>query len=125
MTDGPIKATGPDTDGAYALLDFSVPPGDQGPPPHVHRHTGEAFYVLDGTLTIRLGDEELTAGAGSFVFVRPGVVHTFAVSGPVPARFLVILSPPGLVGYFEQMLGLPTEATAEHDIELVEEPPPR
>ncbi|HEV2088394.1 MAG TPA: cupin domain-containing protein [Cryptosporangiaceae bacterium] len=81
MTDGPIKATGQETGGAYALLDFAVPSDDEGPPPHLHRHTAEAFYVIDGTLSIQLDDREVTARAGSFVFVPPGVVHTFSVQG--------------------------------------------
>lgn len=124
MSGGPIKATGADTDGAYALVEFTAPPGDPGPPPHLHNRTGEAFYVIDGTLTIRRGREEVTATAGSFVFIRPGVVHTFAVVGPGPARFLVLLSPPEFVSFFQEMLGEPAAAPPPggHDIEEADWP---
>lgn len=122
MTNGPIKATGQNTAGAYTLLDFVVPPGDEGPPLHVHHRTGEAFYVIEGTLAIRLDDEDLLAGPGSFVFVRPGVAHAFAVRGATSARFLVILPPPDFVEFFQQMLGQVSDtASGSHDIELIEE----
>jgi mannose-6-phosphate isomerase-like protein (cupin superfamily) len=39
------------------------------------------FYVLEGTLTMRLGDETTELPAGSFVCVPPGVVHTFSNPG--------------------------------------------
>ena len=81
MTDGPIKATGTETAGAYAVVEFSAPPGDVPPPRHVHRRTTEAFYVIDGELVVGLDDREVTARAGSFVIVPPGVVHTFSVLG--------------------------------------------
>jgi len=122
MTDGPIKATGAETAGAYAAVEFAAPPGDVPPPRHVHHRTTEAFYVIDGALCIVLDDREVTADAGSFVTVPPGVVHTFAVRGDAPARFLVIVSPPEFVGYFQEMLGLTSTAgSGPHDIELVDE----
>ena len=46
------------------------------------------FYVLDGILTMRLGDETQQLGPGTFVCVPPGVVHTFANHGDRPVRFL-------------------------------------
>ena len=123
MTNGPIKAAGEDTGGAYALLDFVVPPEDEAPAPHVHRRTGEAFYVIEGTLKIRLDDERRLATPGSFIFVPPGVVHTFAVEGHVPARFLVILSPPELLDFFRDMYGLPPAARSggPYDIEIMDQ----
>jgi quercetin dioxygenase-like cupin family protein len=123
MTTGPIKATGADTGGVYALVEFQAPAGDQ-PPPHVHHHTGEAFYVLDGTLSIRRGDDEIVATAGSFVYVQPGQIHTYTVKSAEPARFLVIVDPPELIGFFQEMVGDPAAVVPPggHDIEQVEPP---
>ncbi len=52
----------------------------------------------------------------------PGVVHTFAVEGHVPARFLVILSPPELLDFFRDMYGLPPAARSggPYDIEITD-----
>ena len=59
--------------------------GERGPDPHVHRRHADAFYVLGGSLVFGLGPhaaEAVNAGAGSFVLVPAGVVHTFANRGP-------------------------------------------
>ena len=52
-----------------------------------------AWYVLEGTLAFRLGDEELEAPAGSAVFGPRGVPHTFWNPGRATARYLLILTP--------------------------------
>jgi quercetin dioxygenase-like cupin family protein len=61
----------------------------------LHRHNSyeEAFYVLEGEITYRLGEREVTASAGTCVFIPAGVVHGFKNSGPGPARHLVIHAP--------------------------------
>ena len=54
-------AMGDDTDGKYALWEAVVPPGG-GPPPHVHSREEEGFYVLEGEITLQVGDRRLVAG---------------------------------------------------------------
>jgi quercetin dioxygenase-like cupin family protein len=56
-------------------------------PLHTHP-VEEAFMVAQGTLTLRLGDEELTASAESVVSVPAGVPHAVRNAGPDPARAL-------------------------------------
>jgi quercetin dioxygenase-like cupin family protein len=68
-------------------------PGGAAVPLHVHDRHAEAFLVLEGELTFRLEDGERRVGAESCVFVPPEVVHTFAVTGDAPARFLDIHVP--------------------------------
>ncbi len=46
-----------------------VAAGSPGPLPHIHRRHDEAFYVLEGELTVRVGTRTVTAPAGSFVLV--------------------------------------------------------
>jgi quercetin dioxygenase-like cupin family protein len=62
------------TGGAFAVGEFS---GGEGPwtVPHVHQHTEESFYVLDGAFTFTLGTEDVEAGPGSFVCVPRGTRH--------------------------------------------------
>lgn len=64
------KATGEQTNGLLALAEVRASKGT-GSPPHRHRREDEAWYVIDGELTLWLGDTEHTAGAGSFVFSPP------------------------------------------------------
>ena len=81
--------------GAYVAWVGAMAAGDQGPPLHVHPDTDEGFYIAEGELTFLLGGREVAAGAGSFVFVPRGVVHTARNSGPGPMRGLIVLSPGG------------------------------
>jgi quercetin dioxygenase-like cupin family protein len=100
-----FKAAGEDTGGAYALIESTVA-GD-GPPPHVHATEEEAFYVLEGALTVLVGDRTITATAGAFVLVPRGTVHTFSKAGAAPAKVLVLVSPAGFEKFFEEIAGPP------------------
>ena len=72
-----IKANSEMTGGTFFLSETSLAARSPGPPPHTHRTITDMFYVLAGTLTVLLGDDEHTAGPGTFVCAPPGVVHTF------------------------------------------------
>jgi mannose-6-phosphate isomerase-like protein (cupin superfamily) len=85
---GPTEA-----DGAYVALAGVFPPGDPGPPPHIHPTTDEAFYLASGEATFLLGDREVRMTSGSLVFVPRGVVHTVWNSGGDPVRGLILISP--------------------------------
>jgi quercetin dioxygenase-like cupin family protein len=47
--------TGAETGGAYFAMEAIVPPGG-GPPPHIHTHEDETFYVVEGRCEFLLGD---------------------------------------------------------------------
>lgn len=98
-----MKAMAGETGGTFSLSETEVAPGFPGPPAHLHRHTYDAFYVLEGTLTVRLGDDEAEAAAGTFVCVPPGTVHTFANRSEAPARFLNLNSPGGWESYLRDL----------------------
>src|SRR6476659_5427865 len=81
-------AVGEDTGGRYALWEAIVPPGG-GPPPHVHSREEEGFYVLEGEITFRVGEDRLVAGAGTFANMPVGTPHSFKNEGNTPARMLI------------------------------------
>jgi quercetin dioxygenase-like cupin family protein len=62
-------------------------------PLHVHHGDDEAWYVLEGTLGFRLGDDEFAAPAGSAVLARRDTVHTYWNAGEAPARYLLVMTP--------------------------------
>lgn len=101
-----IKSRAEQTAGAFALLELVQPHDIPGPPLHVHHECDETYYVLEGTLTVRLGDRTLDAAAGSFVLIPRGVVHTFANRGAQPVRFLGTISPASYVAYIEEINAL-------------------
>jgi mannose-6-phosphate isomerase-like protein (cupin superfamily) len=58
-----VKASAADTGGQYTLLEITAPAGLQTPL-HVHYGEDEGFYVLEGSVTIRVGDATVEVGAG-------------------------------------------------------------
>jgi quercetin dioxygenase-like cupin family protein len=63
----------------------------QGATPHYHRQHTDSFYVLEGELAIRVGDEEHLVGPGGTVSAPPGFVHGFRST--MPTRFLNFHTP--------------------------------
>jgi quercetin dioxygenase-like cupin family protein len=98
-----IKATGDDTAGSFFLSETTVEPGFPGPPPHRHERLHDMFYVLDGVLTMRVGDETHEVGPGTFVCVPPGVTHTFKNASDAPVRFLNFNTPAGWENYMRDL----------------------
>jgi mannose-6-phosphate isomerase-like protein (cupin superfamily) len=94
-----LKATAETTGGAFGLVE-AVGPAGSSPPLHVHHREDEAFWLLEGTLTVRCGDRTFTAEPGSFTFLPRGVPHTFVVEGDKPARLLSICVPGGFERFF-------------------------
>jgi len=89
-----IKATAASTGGAYGMWEAELAPGFSTPM-HVHHRDDEAFWVLDGELTMRCGDRVFRATTGAFVFLPREVPHAFTVEGNKPARMLALLTPGG------------------------------
>ncbi len=97
-----VKVRDEYTAGAYSVHDNTIPPGSPGPRPHIHRRHEEAFYVLEGELSVRVGARKIVAPAGSFVVVLRGVVHQPSNPGAEPTRVLLVFSPAGMDGFFEE-----------------------
>lgn len=97
-----LKVRDEDTSGAYSVHDNTIPAGSPGPRPHLHRHHEEAFYVLEGQLTVRVGPRTIEAPTGSFVVVPRSVVHQPSNPGPEPTRVLLVFSPEGMDRFFEE-----------------------
>ncbi|HTS72384.1 MAG TPA: cupin domain-containing protein [Gaiellaceae bacterium] len=76
-------------------IDMTFQPEFEGVDPHIHADHVDAFYVLEGQIEFRVGDEPRVAGPGTFVAVPPGAVHGFRHAGPEPIRFLNLHAPPG------------------------------
>ncbi len=103
-----IKADGMASDGRFSLIEALAWRSTE-PPTHIHQREDEAWYVLDGQMTFRVGDEEFVASTGSFAFAPRGLPHAFTVDVE-PTRVLVLASPAG----FEQFaVDLGTEAVGD------------
>ena len=67
------------------------------PPLHIHHDADETWYVIDGRLTVFVGEERIEAGPGDFVFGPMGVPHAFLVTSE-RAETLITFSPAGTKG---------------------------
>jgi quercetin dioxygenase-like cupin family protein len=115
-----VKA-GPDQTG-NAFSQFVVDdPRGTGPPLHVHHNEDETFYVLEGQVTMFVGDERIDLEAGDYVFGARGVPHAYHVRSE-RARMLVTISPSGSEQLFVS-LGVPVTGS-EPPTEAVMPPMP-
>ena len=71
-----------------AISEARLPLG-ASPPAHVHHDLDDSFYVLEGRMVVRCGEELTVAGPGSWVQFPRGVAHTFRVIDG-PARTLQV-----------------------------------
>lgn len=97
-----FKATGDSTQSRFSLMERTLPPGGRMPPAHRHVGNDEAYFVLEGVVEFRVGDEVLNGSKGTFVLVPAGDEHTFGNTGDELAR-LLILHAPALDRYFEEL----------------------
>jgi mannose-6-phosphate isomerase-like protein (cupin superfamily) len=83
---------------SFVIAEWRDAGGPPGPPRfiaplHLHHNDDEAWYVLEGTLCLRVGDEDVEAKAGAAVFVPRGTPHTYWNPGPGPLRYLLVMTP--------------------------------
>jgi len=93
-----IKASTQETGGRVAVIQHTAP-HNSGSPLHVHHRENEWFYVLEGELTIWVDGQVIRAPEGSFVFGPQDTPHTFTVSSPEGARFLLVTEPAGFESF--------------------------
>jgi mannose-6-phosphate isomerase-like protein (cupin superfamily) len=85
-------------DGASLVLaEWQDPGGGHDPPRyiaplHVHHLDDEAWYVLEGTLVVRVGERDVEVPAGGAVLVPRATPHTYWNPRPEPTRYLIVMS---------------------------------
>jgi mannose-6-phosphate isomerase-like protein (cupin superfamily) len=105
------------TGGQLVVGEARLPPHTSGPSLHVHTREDESAYVVEGTLTVAVGEEMFEATPGEFVWLPRNVPHTFANRSSTPVRVVGAIVPGGLEGmfaeqaeYFASLTGPPDEA---------------
>jgi quercetin dioxygenase-like cupin family protein len=78
---------------ALRLLVQWYPPGGYTRNHPVHNDFEQAYYVISGTMTVFLEDEEHLVPTGSFVFIPRGTRHHHQNDGDEPMVFLTINVP--------------------------------
>ena len=83
---------------SFVIAEWQDAGGPVGPPRliaprHIHHHDDEAWYVLEGTLRVQSGENEIEAQAGAGVLVPRGTPHTYWNPAPGRLRYLLIMTP--------------------------------
>jgi quercetin dioxygenase-like cupin family protein len=102
-----IKVPSTATQGAFAVVEHTVPPL-AGPPLHTHPET-EILYVLAGEFDISIGGDAVRAEQGAAIHVRPNIPHSTRNVGPRAGRLLSVYLP-GAADRFFLEAGTPVHA---------------
>jgi mannose-6-phosphate isomerase-like protein (cupin superfamily) len=107
-----FKALAEQDGGDFSLMERTLPPAGRRPPPHRHTNCSEAYFVLNGLVSVVVEADELLVGPEGFVLIPRGTAHTFGNAGKDEARLLVIHAP-AMDAYFAGL----------HDLWNRDEPP--
>jgi len=131
-----LVASAADTGGELAVMEQRARKGFS-PPLHVHHGEDTALVVLEGVLTVSVGDEVRLVGPGEMAWLPRDVAHTFRVDSE-EVRLLELVTPAGFERYHvdtsdpaaERAIPAPTEpdvarllaGIAPYDAEIVGPP---
>jgi mannose-6-phosphate isomerase-like protein (cupin superfamily) len=108
-----FKADTDETASRYSVSEWWLEPRTRGPGTHAHPDD-HVFYVIAGTLSVRLGEDWRDAANRSYVVIPGGTPHTFENRGSVPTGFISFNSPGG----FEARMADIAAALSSEDLEL-------
>ena len=95
---GPLSATfkadGDETENRYSISEWWLEPHTAGPGAHDHEDD-DVLYVLEGTVSILVGEEWIDATRGAFVLIPGGMTHDFQNRSDARAGFLNFSVPGG------------------------------
>ncbi len=96
-----------ETGGQLGMSLVTQPPGIATP---LHRHTreAEAWFVLEGQVDYRAGEDLHELTDGTFIYLPLGLPHAFRIRGTKPAKLLALTMPGGLMGLYDEV-GVPAE----------------
>lgn len=92
-----FKADGAETVTRYSISEWWLDPNTRGPGAHTHQED-DIFFVIEGTMSVLVGEAWTHANKGSFILVPGGILHDFENRGTVRAGVLNFSIPGG----FEQ-----------------------
>jgi len=78
--------------GLGLVTEVTAAPG-LGAPPHSHAADSEAFYILEGALTVDFDGQTRTLRPGDMCLLPAGSEHAFRNQGPGDVRFLAVITP--------------------------------
>lgn len=108
-----FKADTDETADRYSVSEWWLEPRTRGPGVHAHPED-HVFYVIAGTLSLRINDDWSHMAKGTYVIIPGGTPHGFENQGSVPSGFISFNSPGG----FEARMTDIASALATEDLRL-------
>ncbi|MDP9191852.1 MAG: cupin domain-containing protein [Acidobacteriota bacterium] len=71
-----FKADGDETRKGYSISEWWLEANTTGPGAHSHPED-DIFFVIEGTMSVLVGDRWMDASTGSFVLIPGGTTHDF------------------------------------------------
>ncbi len=87
-----LKAGELDPGRRVAVMEVITRRGEE-PPLHTHETEDELFYVLQGSLTFRCGEQTFGLESGGFIFLPRGIPHGYTIHSEGDVRLLVVTAP--------------------------------
>ena len=102
-----FKADGAESQSRYSISEWWLEPHTQGPGAHAHPED-DIFYVIEGTMSVLVGEQWTAAPRGAFVLVPGGTTHDFENRSNARAGVLNLSIPgpfeehmPGIAEWFK------------------------
>jgi mannose-6-phosphate isomerase-like protein (cupin superfamily) len=89
-----FKADSDESAGRYSVSEWWLEPPTRGPEVHAHPED-HVFFVIAGTLSLRVNDDWTHVTKGTYVIIPGGTPHSFENQGSVHAGFISFNSPGG------------------------------
>jgi mannose-6-phosphate isomerase-like protein (cupin superfamily) len=103
-----FKADGDETGKAYSISEWWLDANTKGPGAHSHPED-DIFFVIEGTMSVLVGERWIDAAKGSFVLVPGGTTHDFENRSDSRAGMLNLSIPgefepemPGIASWFAE-----------------------
>ena len=91
------------TGGAFSSLDTILKNGYLGAPPHLHQELDELMFVIDGTVTVMVGEDVVEVKAGAWHLRPRKIMHCFWNTCGKDAHVIDMFLPGGFEDYLYKL----------------------
>ena len=87
-----VKRSEVQTGSSATFLEYVTRKGEE-PQSHTHETEDEMFYVLEGAISFRCGNDTFDLEKGGFIFLPRGIEHGYTINNENPVRLIIVTSP--------------------------------
>lgn len=114
-----FKVLSDDTGGNLSVMVSSNNLKNTGPALHLHPDFDETFFITEGEVTVKVGEQFHFLKVGDSIFIPRNIPHAFTITSDNPATFLIICQPSGNIENFFREYSKYDNITPEIAIKLM------